>query len=83
MRDLLAQQSKQEAGMDVIEAIYHRRSVRAFTTDAAPSQVIDNLVSAAVQAPSAMNLQPWAFLIIEGRVTLSQYSVRAKRHRFS
>jgi nitroreductase len=66
--------------MDVIEAIYHRRSVRALTTDAVPSQVIDNLVSAAVQAPSAMNLQPWAFLIIEGRVTLSQYSERAKRH---
>ena len=46
--------------MDVIEAIYHRRSVRAFTTDAVPSEVIDDLVSVAVQAPSAMNLQPWA-----------------------
>src|SRR6516162_1505824 len=66
--------------MDVIEAIYHRRSVRAFTTDAVPSEVIDDLVSAAVQAPSAMNLQPWAFLIIEGRETLSQFSERAKRH---
>ena len=66
--------------MDVIEAIYHRRSVRAFTTDAVPSEVIDALVSAAVQAPSAMNLQPWAFLIIEGRETLSQFSERAKRH---
>jgi nitroreductase len=51
-----------------------------FTTDAVPSEVIDNLVSAAVQAPSAMNLQPWAFLTIVGRVTLSQYSERAKRH---
>jgi nitroreductase len=60
--------------MDVIESIYHRRSVRAFTTDAVPSEVIDALVSAAVQAPSAMNLQPWAFLIIEGRGTLSQFS---------
>ena len=66
--------------MDVIEAIYHRRSVRAFTTDAVPSEVIDDLVSAVVQAPSAMNLQPWAFLIIEGRETLSQFSERAKRH---
>jgi nitroreductase len=66
--------------VDVIEAIYHRRSVRAFTTDAVPSEVIDDLVSAAVQAPSAMNLQPWAFLVTEGRATLSQYSERAKRH---
>jgi len=66
--------------MDVIEAIYHRRSVRVFTTDAVPSEVIDDLVSVAVQAPSAMNLQPWAFLIIEGQVTLLQFSERAKRH---
>lgn len=66
--------------MDVIEAIYHRRSVRGFTADAVPSVVIDDLVSAAVQAPSAMNLQPWAFLITEGRTTLSEFSERAKRH---
>src|SRR6516164_3435747 len=66
--------------MDIIEAIYHRRSVRAFTTDAVPSEVIDDLVSVAVQAPSAMNLQPWAFLIIEGQVTLLQFSEHAKRH---
>ena len=57
--------------MDVIEAIYHRRSVRAFTTDVVPSQVIGNLVSAAVQAPSAMNLQPWAFLILRARQAAS------------
>ena len=66
--------------MDVIEAIYHRRSVRAFTTDGVPSEVIDDLVSAAVQAPSAMNLQPWAFLITESRTRLSQFAERAKRH---
>jgi nitroreductase len=65
--------------MDVIEAIYHRRSVRAFTADAVRSEVIDDLVSAAVHAPSAMNLQPWAFCIIEGQATLSQFSERAKR----
>jgi nitroreductase len=66
--------------MDVIEAIYHRRSIRAFTTEVVARELIDNLVSAAVQAPSAMNLQPWAFLIAEGRATLSQFSERAKRH---
>lgn len=66
--------------MDVIEAIYQRRSVRAFTADIVASELINDLVSAAVRAPSAMNLQPWAFLITEGRTTLSQFSERAKRH---
>ena len=66
--------------MDVIEAIYQRRSVRAFTNERVAAALVDNLVSAAVQAPSAMNLQPWAFVVIEGRAALQLYSERAKRH---
>jgi nitroreductase len=76
----LVQQSKQEAPMDVIEAIYQRRSVRAFTNERVPDEFVDDLVSAAVQAPSAMNLQPWTFAIIAGRAALQLYSERAKRH---
>jgi len=66
--------------MDVIEAIYQRRSVRAFTNERVAAALVDDLVSAAVQAPSAMNLQPWAFVVIEGRAALQLYSERAKRH---
>ena len=63
--------------MDVIEAIHERWSVRAFTKETVGSELVDALVSAAVQAPSAMNLQPWAFVIIEGRDALQSYSDRA------
>jgi nitroreductase len=66
--------------MDVIEAIHERWSVRAFTKETVGSELVDALVSAAVQAPSAMNLQPWAFVTIEGRDALQSYSDRAKRH---
>ncbi len=66
--------------MDIIEAIYHRRSVRDYKADAVPREVIDALIAAAVHAPSAMNLQPWAFLAIEGRDALSRYAERAKRY---
>ena len=66
--------------MDVIEAIYHRRSVRDYKPDAVAPELIDALAAAAIQAPSAMNLQPWAFFLVEGRGALSQYSERAKRH---
>ena len=59
--------------MDVIEAIYQRRSVRAFANERVAAALVDDLVSAAVQAPSAMNLQPWAFVIIEGRDALQSY----------
>ncbi len=66
--------------MDVIEAIYHRRSVRDYKPDAVPRDAIDAVIAAAVHAPSAMNLQPWAFIIIEGRERISRYAERAKRH---
>jgi nitroreductase len=66
--------------MDIIEAIYHRRSVRDYKADAVPRGVIDALIAAAVHAPSAMNLQPWSFVAIEGRDLLLQYAERAKRH---
>ncbi|HXP05660.1 MAG TPA: nitroreductase [Stellaceae bacterium] len=66
--------------MEIIEAIYHRRSVRDYKADAVPREVIDALIAAAVHAPSAMNLQPWSFLAIEGRDPLLQYAERAKRH---
>jgi nitroreductase len=66
--------------MDVIEAIYHRRSVRGYKPDAVPRDAIDAVIAAAVHAPSAMNLQPWAFILIEGRQQLSRYAERAKRH---
>jgi nitroreductase len=66
--------------MDVIEAIYHRRSGRSYRPEPVAPELVNLLVAAAVQAPSAMNLQPWAFLVIEGRDALSEYSERAKRH---
>ncbi len=66
--------------MEVIEAIYQRRSVRAFTTEMVSAGLVDELIHAAAQAPSAMNLQPWAFFIIEGRGPLQSYSERARRH---
>lgn len=66
--------------MDIIEAIYGRRSVRNYKPDPIIREWVEALVSAAVQAPSAMNLQPWAFFVIEGRGALSEYAERAKRH---
>jgi nitroreductase len=66
--------------MDVIEAIYQRRSVRDYKPDTIAPELVESLVAAAVQAPSAMNLQPWAFFVVEGRNVLSRCAERAKRH---
>jgi nitroreductase len=50
--------------MDVLEAIKGRRSIRMFKNDKVPTRLIEMLVDAAQQAPSAGNVQPWEFIII-------------------
>lgn len=66
--------------MDVNEAIYGRRSVREFTNAAIDEAAIKSLIAAAVQAPSAMNQQPWTFMVVRGQPLLERLSREAKAH---
>lgn len=50
--------------MDVLEAIKGRRSVRAFKSDDVSPEIVEKLIDAARQAPSAGNIQPWEFIIV-------------------
>jgi nitroreductase len=61
-----------------LQAIYQRRAVRAYRPDPIPDETIQALLKAAVQAPTAMHLEPWAFLVIQDRALLARYSDRAK-----
>lgn len=50
--------------MDVYEAIYGRKSIRAFEKKREiPQEVLIKLLEAACQAPSAGNLEPWKFIV--------------------
>lgn len=49
----------------VFDMIQTRVSVRQFTTQKPTEQQIDTLLRCAMAAPSALNRQPWAFLVID------------------
>lgn len=66
--------------MDVTEAIYGRRAVREFTTEPVDETALRQLVDAAIQAPSAVNQQPWLFTIITDKELLARVSNEAKAH---
>lgn len=52
--------------MDVFEAIYGRRSVRDFDSQQEVSpEVIEKILQATCQAPSAGNIQPWRFWVVK------------------
>ena len=66
--------------MDVREAIYGRRAVREFTTEPVEEAALRRLVDAAIQAPSAVNQQPWLFTIVRNKELLARVSNEAKAH---
>jgi nitroreductase len=58
--------------VDAIEAILSRRSIRRYTPQPVPEGVVEQLLEAAMSAPSAGNEQPWQFVVITDRRTLDE-----------
>ncbi|MFQ5909014.1 MAG: nitroreductase family protein [Thermoplasmata archaeon] len=50
--------------MELSEAIGSRRSIREYRDDDVPEELVDQLLMAACQAPSAGNTQSWEFVIV-------------------
>lgn len=50
--------------MEVKEAILSRRSVRKFTPEPVPDEMVHELLRSAMAAPSACNRQPWEFFVV-------------------
>jgi nitroreductase len=50
--------------MSVIELISSRRSIRKYENKEIPKQVLDQILEAGRQSPSAMNKQPYRFVVV-------------------
>ena len=48
----------------VMANILSRKSVRSYTADTIPAAVMENLLRAAMAAPSGSNIQPWSFVVL-------------------
>lgn len=64
--------------MELMDVLAARHSVRAYTDEPVARETLTQLLQAAVLAPTGMNLQPWAFGVIQGADRLCDYSDRAK-----
>ena len=59
--------------------IYARRAVREYKPDNVPDQIIKEMIKAGIYAPSALNEQPWRFVVIKNRGLIKRCSDRAKK----
>jgi nitroreductase len=69
--------------MNLIKPITERKSIRAFKPDPVPKETIEAILKSAILAPSAINLQPWEFVIVTGeeRERLSRRLIKAYKEK--
>lgn len=57
---------------ETLKIIRERYSCRNFTGEAIPQEFVEAIALAGVQAPSAMNKQPWEILVIQDKALLEE-----------
>ena len=57
---------RREGEMDILDAIKQRKSIRGYKADSVPKAVLREVLEIAARAPSAMNTQPWEFVVVTG-----------------
>ena len=60
--------------------IFKRQSIRKYTDEKVPDEVIENLLKAGMQAPSSCNSQPWEFIVVSDKHDKEAIS---KMHKFA
>lgn len=58
--------------METWDAITSRRNVRSYTDEPVPEEAIDQILEAGRRTPSAMNRQPWDFVVTTDRKQLTE-----------
>jgi nitroreductase len=61
--------------MDALEAIRKRRTVREFTGDEVPQDVLEKIVDAGRLAATGRNRQPWEFIVVTDREMIKHFSI--------
>ena len=57
----------------MLDIIMDRRSIRKFTPEKVTEQQVEQLLQAAVMAPSAQNRQPWHFIVCDDKTLFQQF----------
>jgi nitroreductase len=59
-----AQPAQEPQAPSALDVIMTRTSIRSFTGDAIPQEQLETILKAGMAAPSAINIQPWKFVVV-------------------
>jgi nitroreductase len=68
--------------MQPIELLKTRRSIRAYTPQAVPREIIEDIIDCGRLAPTARNEQPWEFVVVTDKAVRSRIAQAADYGRF-
>lgn len=68
--------------METQLALSKRRSIRQFSTDAIPKNLIEKIIDAARAAPTARNMQPWEFIAVAKKEVLKKIGSLSDNGKF-
>jgi iodotyrosine deiodinase len=60
----LSEDRMRERSAAFLETLRRRRTIRSYSTEQIPLDVVENAVAAAATAPSGANQQPWTFVVV-------------------
>lgn len=63
----------------MIDLLRKRRSIRAYTGEPVGREAVELLLEALLRAPSSRGIDPWEFILVDDRETLTRLSA-AKQH---
>ena len=76
--------SKNYSISDSMSVIFKRQSIRRFTDEKVSDELIENLLKAGMQAPSAGNQQAWEFIVVsdeKDKLEISKMHQRSEERR--
>ncbi len=68
--------------MDAIEVLKTRRSVRAYTREPVPTKIIEDIVDCGRMAATAINTQPWEFVVVTDAEMLGRIAEATDQGKF-
>lgn len=80
--EILSDNSKaivEQISNTVLDNIYKRRSVRSYSEKEVSDEMIKEIIRAGTYAPTAVNKQPWRFVVVKNRQLIAKYDDRAKK----
>ena len=70
------------AARNFLETLRKRRTVREFSSDPVPDEVIDLAIETAASAPSGANQQPWKFVVVRDPVVKHEIRIAAEKEEY-